>query len=365
MHNTLRNIFLIARREYLQRVRTKSFIWTTLLIPGLMIGFTLLPGYFMSMKLTEKKHLTVASDDGDLARAFKERFAGKDKESGAQYEIEVVPVATEGERQKLESDVQDKELDGYLWLTRAALQNGKVEYHVRSTGDFMERERIHSAVNFIAIQRRLAGSGVQGVDVDAILKPVTVDAVQVGHGKSNSDAMLMTALLLVLILYMTVILQGVAVMRSVLEEKTSRVMEVLLSAVTPRELMAGKIIGVGSVGLTQIAIWGAISLAVSFTGIATAAAVTGGGMHLTFTSAFFFVVFYLLGFMLYSSLAAALGAPPPPPWPNANTGIATAAAITPASADSRIARRRSGRGSATLSAFSGGNSVWSPSMSSW
>jgi ABC-2 type transport system permease protein len=102
------------------------------------------------------------------------------------------------------------------------------------------------------------------------------------------------------------VMQVVAVMRSVIEEKTSRVMEVMLATVTPKELMAGKIVGVGGVGLTQILIWSALGLALAF----SSAAASGLLQGVNFSGAMiaYFIIFYLLGYLLYSSFAAAIGA---------------------------------------------------------
>ena len=108
-------------------------------------------------------------------------------------------------------------------------------------------------------------------------------------------------------LFTTVLVYGISVMRSVLEEKNSRVMEVLLSALTPKELMAGKIIGVAAVGLTQIAIWAALG-AVLGGPYALAARGALQGVSIPPATLIFFAVFFLLGYLLYSSMYAALGA---------------------------------------------------------
>jgi len=110
---------------------------------------------------------------------------------------------------------------------------------------------------------------------------------------------------MVMVLYMTVLLYGINVMRSILEEKTSRIMEVMLSTASAKQMMAGKILGVGAVGLTQVAIW--VGTALVFSGgalVANAAQIKG---VLSLKLLVFFAVYFLLGYILYSTLCAAVG----------------------------------------------------------
>jgi len=127
-----------------------------------------------------------------------------------------------------------------------------------------------------------------------------------GKPAGNGTSTIFTAIFQIMVLYMSVLLYGVNVMNAVLEEKNSRVMEVVLSTVEPKFLMAGKILGVGAVGLTQIAIW--VTLGLFYSG----SAVMGSGLDLksiiSIRSIVFFVVFYLLGYLLYSAMYAAVGA---------------------------------------------------------
>src|SRR5262249_52075950 len=154
-------------------------------------------------------------------------------------------------QQRLKKEVADKKLDGFVWLTKDSVGDGKVNFYTRTVADFEAQERLSRAL-FRAVGRERVGSaGVSHVHLDSLLKRVQVGPVSIEASKTTGGVLFATTLLLVMVLYMTVIVHGVAVMRSVLEEKTSRVLEVMLATVTPKELMAGKMIGVGAVGLTQ------------------------------------------------------------------------------------------------------------------
>ena len=299
---SLGRTFLISRREYLERIRTKTFLITTLITPAMMLGFMFLPDFFMSMKTGGAKNIIVVSDDPAVANAFKSEI---EKNKEPKYEVTLDQTPTPAERLKLDSKVGSRAIDGYIWLTRAALASGKLEFHARSASNFLVIDQVQHASSLAAIQQRLEKGGIHNVDTASLTRALTIRTVQVGGGVTDPEALFTSATLLVLILYMTVVVHGVAVMRSIQEEKNTRVMEVILSAVTPKELMAGKILGVGAVGLTQIAIWGLIAVAFMGAGIA---AIRGQHLYFTPIVGIFFIVFYLLGFLLYSALAAALGA---------------------------------------------------------
>ena len=302
MNSSIARTLLISRREYLERVRTKTFLITTLLTPAMMLGFIFLPDFFMTMKTGESKAIVVVSDDNTLANAFK---TGLEKAKETKYEVVLDPNPTPAERAKLDSKVAAREIDGYVWLTRAALISGTLEFYARSASNFQVIDQIQHASSLAAIQLRLDAGGIHNLDTSALTRTVDIRTVEIGRGAADPEKLFAAATLFVLILYMTVVVHGVAVLRSVQEEKNTRIMEVILAAVTPKELMAGKILGVGAVGLTQIAVWAFLALGLALAGIGA----TGGHeLYVTPAMGFFFVVFYLLGFLLYSALAAALGA---------------------------------------------------------
>jgi len=120
------------------------------------------------------------------------------------------------------------------------------------------------------------------------------------HGNSKSS--FLVAYVLFFLMYMVVLLYGMNVARSIIEEKTSRVFEVLLATIKPDELLAGKILGVGAVGLTQVAIWMAAA------GLIAARLGATSGVQISMPQVVYFIVYFALGYALYSAVAAALGA---------------------------------------------------------
>lgn len=313
----MHNIFLFARREYLETVRKKSFLVMTILLPAMMFGFTVLPSMLMMRKNGEPQKLVIATSNAQFGEDIRARVLGPSEaapsEAGQKAKNIIVDVdanVSPEEEQKLSQEVSSKQIDGYLWAPAAAVSARKFDYRASSSSDFEIQGTLQSAARYALLKDVLQSHGASGAEVDSALKPVDINAQKVQNGKvveGGGTAIFFTALLLMILLYTTIIIYGMSVMRSVIEEKNSRIFEVLLSAATPRELMAGKILGAAMVGLTQIAIW---TVAAATLGATTMISMGGEKFRLSLSvfNMVFFGAFFLLGFLLYSALSAALGA---------------------------------------------------------
>ncbi len=162
------------------------------------------------------------------------------------------------------------------------------------------RGTLAAALGPILMRRQLANRGILASDANSILQPVDIRVTQAPH-VDNRESSQIGVFILFFLMYMVIMLYGMNVARSIIEEKTSRIFEVMLATIRPEEMMAGKILGVGSVGLTQVAIWLTAALLIS---------AGGQGIHVTLTVAqvVYFFVYFILGYAFYSSIAAGLGA---------------------------------------------------------
>lgn len=300
----MRNTWLVIRREYLERVRTRSFILSTILLPAFMFGVTILPTMIANRKSNGNVHVVVAASEQSVADAIaKQLNADKDKK----YIAEAAGIR---DRDELNRAVSSGRIDGYLWVTGDAIAKGKVDYIGSNTSDFMQTEELRSAVNGGIRRARLQARGVSPDEADELLKSVDLASSRIEGGKQKSASDLGTFLAsfgLAFTVYMTLIMYGMSTMRSVLEEKTSRIMEVLLSSVNAKELMAGKVIGVGAVGLTQTAVWAIFLGVIGGQGVAGSSELRES-LALSPMVLIALPVFFVLGYMLYSSMYAALGA---------------------------------------------------------
>jgi len=304
----MRNTWLVIRREYLERVRTKSFIVSTILLPAFVFAVTILPSKFVSMENKGTEHIAVVASNSAVADAVEAQLHATGHER--KFEVDKHVNDNPDIRKSLDDQVREKKIDGYLWLTDQAIADGKVEYVARSSSDMIVNQNIRDAANDGVTRARLLQHGVAGGDLETLLQPVKVQTVAISGqaNKLSETAIFLGSFLVAMMIYITLIMYGMSVMRSVLEEKSSRVMEVLLSSITAKELMAGKLLGVGAAGLTQVAIWAGFMAYVGTVGGAGASSQLRelvGGHPLLIV---FLPVFFVLGFMLYSGMYAALGA---------------------------------------------------------
>src|SRR6185312_12062681 len=203
--------------------------------------------------------------------------------------------------------IDKKEIDGFLWLDDASVAAHTIQYTAVSTSDFLEMQHIRTATRESLLKRELEKNGVSSEKLGGLVKPYDIEATQWIQGKANKgDAQFWTVFILGFAMYMVTMFYGMNVLRAVIAEKTSRIMEVLLSTVTPAELLGGKIFGVAAVGLTQVGIWIAAGAIASSPSLIAAAKILKGA-NLSFATGAYFAVFFLFGYLLYSSLCAALG----------------------------------------------------------
>jgi ABC-2 type transport system permease protein len=319
----MHNIFIIAKREYLERVRTRSFLTMTLFIPLLMFGVTAVPTLLANRKSNETKHMVVVTADrgtGEMIRSRIEqrqeaeksadkteiKLGGKRELPPANFSVEVSTNTSEAERAALKEKVKTKQLDAFLWATPDAIKAGKLDFVTNDVSSFIENGVLDETVNEALHRSALKSKGLKDDEIESSLQSVEI-APQSPQGKGAPDprTMFYATLGMVMVMYVTVLLYGVNVMRSILEEKTSRIMEVMLSTASAKDLMAGKILGVGAVGLTQVGIW-ALTAGIFSSGalVATAGIIKG---VLSVKLLLYFGVFFLLGYVLYSTLCAAVG----------------------------------------------------------
>ena len=324
---SLRNVWLIARREYFERIRTRGFLITTVMIPVIMAGF-IFGSIFLGSRANNDVHIAVVSSDTQLALDLQselvrqqqqkddavvdtdERHPTSPRQEKKQPNIIVDAMdPVPNTRAQLDQDLDSNELDGYLWITPAAAPGGRpaFAYTPRSSTDSSVKNVLASALAKVLIRQQLTHRGIVTPDADTMLQPVVIVASHASRHEDRESAEISVTVLFFL-MYMVIMLYGMNVARSIIEEKTSRIFEVMLATVRPEAMMAGKIIGVGSVGLTQVGIW--LSAALLLAGASVAVHLGGDTVHVSLTGeqVVFFFVYFILGYLFYASIAAALGA---------------------------------------------------------
>lgn len=248
----MQNVPIIIRREFNERVRKKSFIITTLLMPVLMIGLMIAPAFILEYMHGEQKRIAVVDESGLIAQQF-------------QNDEEILFETTE-----LPVDEARKSLTdhfGVLYIGNDVMTDpNQVKLYANSSSSLSIESTITDQIERILEAEKLKGYHID--DLQRILDEVktTVHLQTFRNDKSqerdtqaqSSIVATATGYVLGFILYMFLLLYGTMVMQSVIEEKNSRVLEIMVSSVRPFELMLGKILGVASVAVVQIAIWGVL-----------------------------------------------------------------------------------------------------------
>jgi ABC-2 type transport system permease protein len=305
----MHNIFLIARREYLEQIRSKSFRISTILVPvGMMVLFGIM--YMAGSKAGGSKHLVIASSDVVLAGDIRTQL--KDDKDTQADQVEVLTPVKQEDRAALVERVRTKQIDGFLWIDATTGKEPEALYESQSSGDMIIQGQLGAALNRGLVHERLTASGIKLGDVDTLLKKTEIEAKQINKdGKevnTNAVTSFLKGELMAILLLMTTIIYGLNVARSVIQEKTSRIFEVMLAIAKPTDMLTGKLIGTGLVGLTQIAIWAVAGGAIA--GSALAGPILSGSLsiHFSWIEGILFPVYFVLGYLLNAAFFAGLAA---------------------------------------------------------
>ncbi|HEV8410695.1 MAG TPA: ABC transporter permease [Gemmatimonadaceae bacterium] len=330
-------LWVVIKREYVERVRSKWFIFTTIFGPVFFAAITILPSY-VTMKGMKNAHVAtihildatgtglghrvadrlLSKRDSAAVRASPMRRglpASPDAMSG---DVEdVTPLKLAMAESLATKSVMENTSPGYLVLDSATLDKHTARYFGRNASAVGQMDLLQEAIRQSLIAARLEAAGLKPERIDSLVK-VKVDLSSVrlderGRGDSGLVSFVF-GFVIAFMLYMMIMIYGQNVMRGVLEEKMTRVAEVVMASVKPDILLAGKIIGIGAVALTQQIVWfGSAAVFITY-GAVMAKAMGAPGMEniaLPTISPILFIslfLFFILGFILYSAMFAAVGA---------------------------------------------------------
>jgi ABC-2 type transport system permease protein len=303
-------MFAIIRREYLERVRTKGFVISTLLLPLLMSLTMLVP--MLTMKSVDTRNTIGLIDPSGSFFASLDAALSEQKDA----RVSLIPLQVAGgdvaaATASLQDQIRDESLDGGVVIGDDFIGVPKATFYSRSVSGSIIREDLQPALDRVLRQTRFARAGVPDSLHAYLLERVDWTSLSVGDEgeatRRDEQGVFVLAFVLIMMLYMMVLLYGQQTLTAVIEEKSSRVVEVLLSSVPSSQLMFGKVVGIGGAGLTQVGIWVTALFVMAGQGISV------GG--LSFDASFLtpmilgsFVVFFVLGFLLFSMMYAGIAA---------------------------------------------------------
>ena len=318
----------ILRREYATRVRSVGFWLATLLTPLLVGAMVVVPS--LVLVATESTHrLVVVDGSPGLGAEVAERLGGSavagdpaaalaessERVAATRFDVAVVPAPADAARLRRELDrrILAGEVDAWVWIGAESVESSRVEYHAENVANFLTQERLGRVLSRVFAERRLAAAGYDAAKVVELTRAVDLETLKVtaeGTKAETGFAGLLLAYLLFFLLYTVVAVYGNAVLTGVLEEKSSRVVEVLLATTRPSELLAGKLLGIGATGLTQLGVWMVALAAITAPGVVGAMAAGHEDLvpRVSAGVALHFLAHFLLGFFLFAAMYAAIGA---------------------------------------------------------
>jgi ABC-2 type transport system permease protein len=298
----------VARWEFMEKVKSKAFIISLVLMPLIMVVFGILPGLLASKPDDKAITIGVIDQTGTIVQPLAARLNEKYKLANGtpNYVLRQLSSDSSPEEQKIQANklISSKEIEGYFSIPATVYDSGKVEYRAENVGNIRVSERFSRTIEEVIVEHRLKGQGLDPAVIRKLIATVDIKSIKVSEkGEEKESGFLETffsAYIVIMMLMFLVLTSGQLLIRSVVEEKSNRVIEVLLSSCSARDLMVGKIVGLSGLGILQIMIWGSIGLALSL---------KSGTNIFVLENLLLSAVYLVLGYLLYSAIFVAAGSP--------------------------------------------------------
>ena len=339
----MKKFLAVVKHEYKKIVLKWAFLITTLMLPFLGAMFAVVPALIFSIK-GEASRIVVVDPTGKIAPRLKanlspERIAEKAKRAADESKVKM-PASSQEEqfkqsaeqfgasfvfvdynsagkpndevRRELNGRISDGEIDAYLIVpTDYGKTNAKFEFFSRKAGDFLANEVLEQALNEAVRSQRLADANIDESALKNLSRNISLEkkGLDESGNEKDSGGVFIASFIIGFMIYLTLTIYGNSIMGAVVEEKETRIAEILFSSARPFELMMGKLVGVGLAGLTQLAIWIVSLLVAAGFGVAyfSAAGVDIALPNVSPLMVVYFLIFFLLGFFIYASIFALIG----------------------------------------------------------
>jgi ABC-2 type transport system permease protein len=323
----MNKVFAIIRREFIERVRTRSFLIGTVLVPAIFAVLGVLPEVLMKRETRTRRLVILDASQGQIASRIDSALTSQrmGPDSIPRYAITRIQATSRLEtlRDSVVATIGRRgegagAQDGLIILTDEGIETGKVRYLGADVTSFRHINTLERTLEPLLRDERLARRNADSALKAAAAVRLRLETQKVTEGRltgESGETSFVLAYAVDMFMYISLLLYGVQVLSSVIEEKTNKIVEVLISSVSPFELLLGKVLGVGAVGLLQLGIWSGTgfylaSMFGSRSGsVGSEEAVQAGFQMPNITPDLIGVVllFFLLGFFLYAALYAAVG----------------------------------------------------------
>jgi len=300
----------VARFEYGEKVRSKAFLISLVLMPLIMIAFGIVPSLLASRPDTEPRRIGVVDYSGEILEPLSKLLEERYKLSSGEPNYllrNINPTGntdTDAVKQEAIRMVTNNEIEGFLIIPQTIESDSTVDYRSINIGNFRTTERLSRAIKDVLIEKKLKQRGLDPSIVKELTAPFELNTIKLSktgeEDKAGFAEVFFTSYIFLMMLFFLVLTSGQLLVRSVIEEKTNRLVEVLMSSCSPRDLMVGKILGLSGLGFTQLALWGIIGFAIAF---------KSGATMIAGPSALLLGVYFILGWLFYAAIFVAAGSP--------------------------------------------------------
>jgi ABC-2 type transport system permease protein len=305
----MRETFVIAKRELLERVRTKWFVAMTILGPILMVGLILIPA-LLAGRGSEGAKVEIIDQTGKLGPKLAAAFANDEQH----WKASVIDPSTTDDHE-LER-LRGKQINGFIRIPKDALEKGEITYRGDNATNQAVGYTLKTTITLTVFAQRALDDGLDQAQIENLVQPPKIQSFHTTGATAGDSGggTFLVGYIIAFILYMVITLYGVNVLRSIVTEKSTRVVELMVAASKPRSMMSGKIIGVGGAGLLQVAVWflfGGVALAYRVEILHALGAGKDAASALPSLSVLqiaVIVLFFILGYLFYASMYAAIGA---------------------------------------------------------
>lgn len=297
----MKQVWIILKWEYINRVKTKLFLITTFVLPFFMAGMMYLPTILMDLEPDEITEIGLVYDDSvqDLLGRFQSQMDSNYRlsDGNPQFIFSRFP----NEKTALDS-VLSKSINGFLFIPASVQDSGQVNYFSLSLSNIKLYRNLSRILNQVVIEQRMIDQNIDVSLVGQLSRRIAFETFEIDEdgetSKGDELSSFLVPYLFLMILFMTVFMSGQLLLRSVMEERTSRTIEILLSSVTPDELMRGKILGLGALGMTQMVFYLTVALAAThYKELAV----------IEFSQIPIFLIYFITGYLFYAAIFAAMG----------------------------------------------------------
>ncbi len=333
----MKKFLAVVKREFVQRVRAKMFIVSTILLPVVMSLFAIVPAIILNIDAGGPLRVAVVDQTGKMYAPLQAAFANDEAEEAAQQaspepqaanparrglprmasrpfeltEVKLDGRSAEEVRAELDQLLREKRLDGYLLLPPDFITTGEARFFNNNPGDMLSRGILHSSLTRAVREQRLAKVNVDPATTKELFRPVELKAVKIGAVSEERDSGESFVLVFGVgfIMYLAILMYGQVILGAVIEEKETRIAEILFSSVKPFTLMMGKLVGVSLVALTQLCIWATAFSVFALYGVSMLASqgLPASIPSIPFSHYVYFLLFFLLGYFIYATIYALVG----------------------------------------------------------